>query len=138
MLVNMVLVGVNNSWCVDAQCKSTEEMKRAIDDCNNQNIEGELAVFSMDVKALYPSLQWASSSKNILMGIKESDLKFQTVNKTALGRYLAVTTTEKEREREQLQDVIPEPLNRVKLKDLGKRDDSHLEEMFSPASREPT
>ena len=67
----------------------------------------------MDVKALYPSLQWGPSAKNCQQAVKEADVTLAEVDSKAIGRYMAVTMTKKERKPENIRKFIPKTKSNV-------------------------
>ena len=95
---------------IDTECKSSEEMRATFEEFNDRdaNEKKGCAVMSMDVKALYPSMEW----KEIITAVKElvenSEEEAKNVNYEEVGKYLAVTMTRAEIEREGLDDVVPE------------------------------
>ena len=48
---------------------------------------------SMDVEALYPSIQWASSCQEVLLTAKESKIPLENFNYVEISRYVALTCT---------------------------------------------
>ena len=87
---------------------SGEEMKRKIEDVNKARRvktfkerpyrnappiqkPGELKVYSMDVSALYPSIQKDMASKAILEAVKLSNLEWKNLDITKLVQYVALT-----------------------------------------------
>ena len=51
------------------------------------------AIISMDVKALYPSMEWGEVVTSVEETIRNSDRDIENVNYEEVGRYLAVTMT---------------------------------------------
>jgi hypothetical protein len=62
----------------------------------------------MDVKALYPSMEWNEIGRAVREMVEHSEKQIEDVDWTELSRYLAVTMTKDEIEKEGLQKVIPE------------------------------
>ena len=95
---------------IKTECKSSEEMRAAFEEFNDRDDteKNKCAVMSMDVKALYPSMEW----KEIIVAVKEliedSEDEVKNVDYEEIGKYLAVTLTREEIERERLGDFIPE------------------------------
>ena len=103
---------VNNfADCVqnNTECRSSEEMRAAFNDFNNQSseIKQKCEIISMDVKALYPSMSWVEIIKSIKWLILKSDMKIMNVNWHEVGKYLAVVMTPQDITAEGLENVIP-------------------------------
>ena len=131
MLVNMVLLGINQSWSVDDQCMSTEELKRAIDDCNKLGLNGRIAIFSMDVKALYPSLMVDLVVRLVEEEVRRLDIVIDGVDWREVGKYLVVVCNEDELDG--LGDVLPYRVKgkrKVELSYLDKDVDANNEEKW--------
>ena len=91
------------------ECKSSEEMRAALEEFNkcDQNIREKCVLLSMDVKALYPSMQW----EDIVIAVKEmiemSGLEIENVNWREVSKYIAVMVPAEVIEKEGLTVVIP-------------------------------
>ena len=94
---------------IHTECRSSEEMRAAFEEYNNDDpeIRKECAVISMDVKALYPSMEWEETIIAVRELIEESEEGIQNVNYSEVGKYLAVTLTKEEIAREGLEHVVP-------------------------------
>ena len=79
-------------------CENTEDMLAAIRDLNQQHIEGDIIIGSLDVKALYPSLDIEFTAEVVSKAFFESDFEVEGVNHKELSLYLAINKTEKELE----------------------------------------
>ena len=72
-------------------CASTEEMLRALQDCNDKRIPGrKVRVFSMDVKAMYPSLELDTVVHLVGKMIEESNLVIEGIDWEEVGKYIIV------------------------------------------------
>ena len=77
------------------------------------SIEGEdnsrkdCKIISMDVKALYPSMDWNEIEKAVRELVETSDRDVEGVDWQEVGKYLAVMMTEGEIMEEKLQHVVP-------------------------------
>jgi len=92
------------------ECRSTEEMKAAIGQ-TNINIKSkkdiEYILFSMDVKALYPSLNIEETANLVYNVLLNSEIVIEEVDMTELGQYLRVVLTEKDIEEEYIEKFLP-------------------------------
>lgn len=68
----------------------------------------DCAVISMDVKALYPSMEWKEIITSVKELIESSENEVENVDYGEVGKYLAVTMSRDEITREGLTNVIPE------------------------------
>ena len=65
-------------------------------------------IISMDVKALYPSMEWEDIIVSVREMIEGSEMEIDNVDWKEVGKYLAVSMTREDIEREGLRKVIPE------------------------------
>ena len=95
---------------IETECRSSEEMRAAFEQYNNLDIETKKKcnIISMDVKALYPSMEWDEIVKSVKMMIEHSDLEIENVDYDEVGKYLAVTMSRGDIVKEGLQHVIPD------------------------------
>ena len=95
------------------ECESSEEMKAAFEVFNEleENIRMKCQIVSMDVKALYPSMQWKEIIRTVREMIESSNMVIKNVNWHELGKYLAVMMTEEEIETEGLRNAVPKRKN---------------------------
>ena len=77
--------------------------------------QGDLKVYSMDVSALYPSIQKDMASKAILEAVKLSNLEWKNLDFTKLVRYVALTVNRETLKGERLLEVVPKPKNTTTL-----------------------
>ena len=94
---------------IKTECRSSEEMRAAFEEYNDgsPSIRKECAVISMDVKALYPSMEWEEIITSVKELIEQSEDEVKNVDYTEVGKYLAVTMSREEVTREGLSNVIP-------------------------------
>ena len=95
---------------ITTECRSSEEMRAAFEKYNDGDprVKENCAVISMDVKALYPSMEWReilTSVKELVMNSKE---EVEDVDYVEVGKYLAVTMSREDIRREGLANVVPE------------------------------
>ena len=93
-----------------ASCGSTEEMLREVRECNDRLEVGEqklYTLFSMDVAALYPSIDHRDISECIEELVLRSSAKIEVKNKRELAKYIAVMVDEQEIMGKGLQNSIP-------------------------------
>ena len=90
------------------ECKSSEEMRASLEKFNNleQSVREKCVILSMDVKALYPSMQW----DDIVIAVKEmimkSKMEVDNVDWVAVGKYVAVMVPEAIIEQEGLANAV--------------------------------
>ena len=77
-------------------CTSTEDLLHRINECNNNNDLNNHIVGSMDVKALYPSIDVNFATEKCCDLIYESDIKFEEVDSDELGLFIALTCSTNE------------------------------------------
>ena len=63
----------------DTACNSTEEMLAAVEEANTQGISETMVLGSLDVIALYPSLDIPDTIKVVCHMFKESNIKIEGV-----------------------------------------------------------
>ena len=104
---------VINDYCnvakIETECRSGEEMKAAFERFNGEEEDARMncKIISMDVKALYPSMEWDEIDIAVRELIETSDKDVEGVDWQELGKYLAVNMTTEEIVEERLQHVIP-------------------------------
>ena len=78
--------------CDGHECVSSEDMRAAIEEYNNCDIEHreECRIVNMDVKALYPSMLWPDIIRAVRDMIERSNMKVENVNWREAGKYLSV------------------------------------------------
>ena len=90
-------------------CENTEELLAEIQQVNQKSneIEGEIVVGSLDVKALYPSLDIGHTADVVGESVLNSEVRVEGVNTKELGLYLAITHTEEELENIGIRENCP-------------------------------
>ena len=99
-----------DSMGIATECRSSEEMRAAFEKYNNETGEDKKkksAVLSMDVKALYPSMEWKEIGVAVREMVENCDEEVQDVDCKEVGKYIATTMSKEEIEQEGLQHVIP-------------------------------
>lgn len=86
------------------ECKSQEEMIASIESVNRLVDNEDIAVWSSDVKALYPSLQTDIVAETIANEYLKSNLEIN-VNYEELGLYLALVMSKEEIEEAQFEEI---------------------------------
>ena len=109
-----ILSRIINDYCEDAkintECKSSEEMRAAFEEFNgkDEGVRKKCKILSMDVKALYPSMDWEEIVLALREMIEESEREIEDVDWHELGKYIAVTLDKEEVEKEGLRLVVPQ------------------------------
>ena len=95
---------------IQTECKSSEEMKAAFEEYNRTEpeVRKQCRVLSMDVKALYPSMEWEEIIVSVREMIENSEEVIENADYFEIGKYLAVTLSKEEIDNEKLQHVIPQ------------------------------
>ena len=72
---------------IKTECRSSEEMKAAFEEYNqtNPDIKNQCKVISMDVKALYPSMEWEEIVTSVKEMIEESQKDVEDVDWHEVG-----------------------------------------------------
>ena len=65
---------------------------------NSMRVQEDTVVGSLDVKALYPSIEIDFATEKCVEMIQKSQVNFKNVNTEELGLYLSLTMSEKELE----------------------------------------
>ena len=96
LLANMI-TPCNEEFSSENQLESTEDLQAKIQQFNDlpSSDRQDIVVYSMDVKALYPSLDIRRTSEAVMTVIEKSSVVFKEIDYTELSRYLAVTVEEK-------------------------------------------
>ena len=94
---------------IQTECRSSEEMRASFEQYNelDPNTRKQCCIISMDVKALYPSMEWKEIITSVREMIESSEIEEENINWTELGKYLAVTMSKDEITDEGLRHVIP-------------------------------
>ena len=82
------------------ECHCREEMCEAIQTTNQEIGEDDeewlLFIMSMDVKAMYPSLDVRTITEEIEEEIRNTEVNFDNIDDQELGKHLSVTETIKD------------------------------------------
>ena len=100
------------------KCDSTEDMLRSIQDANvyiNSRGVGRVHIMSMDVRALYPSLEVVRCRQIIEEVVEDSDIKQTNFNWKEVAKYLAVVYTPEQLSTAGLMNVIPVKVKKSKV-----------------------
>ena len=94
---------------IGTECRSGEEMKAAFEKYNETDgdVKTQCAIISMDVRALYPSMEWHEIGLAVRDMIENSEHEIENVDWVEVGKYLAVTMEEDQIIKEGLRNVIP-------------------------------
>ena len=95
------------------ECRSSEEMRAAFEEYNkmDQEVKERCCIISMDVKALYPSMDWEEITTSVREMIENSEKDIEKVDWQEVGKYIAVNMSEEAIENEGLRNVIPRRKN---------------------------
>ena len=87
-------------------CESTEDMLSRIQHCNETEMLSSSVVGSMDVKALYPSIDIDFAVEKCVELMQESNVKFNNVDVDELGWFLMTTCDKKDIEGQNLINIV--------------------------------
>ena len=105
----------------DIECKSSEEMQRAMEDANEKIEERgikDAVIFSTDVDALYPSLDTEDVLEAVEKLVMDSEYEFENVEDRELAKYLKIVIPEDELEAKGLVSNVPK--SRVEIEGRSK------------------
>ena len=88
-------------------CTSTEDLLSRISDLNNTEDLSNCIVGSMDVKALYPSIDIDFSVDRCVELLCESEIEFRNIDVTELGLYLALVMPQEDLIRLEINQYCP-------------------------------
>ena len=108
--VSKIINDYSDHESIKTECRSSEEMRAAFENYNTVDAETKKKcnILSMDVKALYPSMEWEDIIVSVREMIEGSEMEIDNVDWKEVGKYLAVSMTREDIEREGLRKVIPE------------------------------
>ena len=94
---------------IETESRSSGEMRAAFEEYNEKDEETRkrCKVISMDVKALYPSMEWKEITTAVSEMVESSEKQIEDVEWYGVGKYLAVTLTPEEIKREGLDKQVP-------------------------------
>ena len=106
-LLANIISPCNEELAFENQLESTEDLQAKIQEFNYlpASERQDIVVYSMDVKALYPSLDIRRTSEAVMALIEKSSVVFKEIDYTELSRFLAVSVDEKIVEDHGLQEV---------------------------------
>ena len=106
-LISMILKEVRKED--DNACESTEDLLAAIEETNKGTHEEQLIVGSLDVKALYPSLDIPFTAEIVAQEFIDSevDVLSESVDVQELGLYLVLNMTEDQLEELKIREYCP-------------------------------
>ena len=93
-------------------CESTEDLLSRIRECNQQQNLDKCIVGSMDVKALYPSIDIKFSVEKCEQLLCESDIEFRHIDVDELGLFLSLTSIKEELEMKDIYRYCPTRANK--------------------------
>ena len=113
-LISMILKEVKRAD--EDSCESTDDIMAAIQSVNEEHcvVNGnKLCVGSLDVKALYPSLNIPYAAEKICDEFMESEIEFvyESIDTYELGLYLVLTVSDEDLVDEGLRDYCPRRKN---------------------------
>jgi len=104
-LISMVIKNIHKEE--DTVCGNTEELLKEIKQLNQNKIEKDIVVGSLDVKALYPSLDVDFTAEVVAKVFRESEYQIKGVDYNKVGLYLSLNLTEKEMRDAGIADMCP-------------------------------
>ena len=109
-LISMVIKNMHKEE--DTVCENTEELLAEIMQLNLNKIERDIVVGSLDVKALYPSLDVDFTAEVVAKAFRESEYQVKGVDYTEVGLYLSLNLSENELIDAGIADVCPTRKNK--------------------------
>ena len=109
-VLTMILTSIMDDVEPVMEVSSSEEMQRAILDANIRIKEEKIpdpVVFSMDVKALYPSLDLEDISEAVMTMVEETELGMEDIDIRHLATYLAAILSKEEQEQRGVTSHLP-------------------------------
>ena len=106
------VLDINND---ETWCKSTEELLHAIESYNNEtktetltNVEQKRKIVgSMDVIALYPSIEAKRAAEIVVAEVTDSEAKFVGLNTRELAKFIRKNLNQKEIDQKGFTDILP-------------------------------
>ena len=99
-------------------------------------VEDRYILASMDVSALYSSLQWKQCAKEVKEAAMESEIPLEQFNWCEFTRYIALTCSDQEIQEAGIAHLIPGLVEGANLEGAGRiGDQSH---MFTSPQAEPS
>ena len=88
-------------------CSSTEELLAEVEKLNREGIDASDIIGSMDVEALYPSLDIDFTIEKVCEVLLNSSVEYEGINYKELGLYLSLVKTDEELQQMGLHMVCP-------------------------------
>ena len=103
---------VADSMNAPSECINTEMLKRGFLDANQRILESSdkdltTVIMSLDVSAMYPSLDTTVSSKLVMRGVIDSQVQFQNIDYREVGKVLRVLCSDNELKTNKIITVVP-------------------------------
>ena len=109
-VLSLIINSALNCDMTEEECRSSEEMQRAIMDANSRIKEEKMTnimVFSMNVDALFPSMNLEDVLDTIRELFLDTDLQVKVEDDKLLAQYLTVLVSKEELAERGLAGVIP-------------------------------
>ena len=97
----------------NTQCNSTQELMSEINNLNKGNIDKEWIICSLDVEALYPSLDMKECARVIEEQLNQSDFKIEGLKWTEIALYLRYHMTDEEIKELELDKFVPDRTTKI-------------------------
>ena len=126
----------------ESTCDSTEDLLCRVRHCNDHELLDNCIIGSMDVEALYPSIDIDFSLSCCAELLMESDVSFENVDYSELGLFLALTNSRDELIENDLDEFCPRRENvsgrKPKLQASGTDNDEEVRwRNWLPPERQP-
>ena len=95
-----------------SQVESTEDLQAALEEFNDNEVIEQVELYSMDAKALYPSITIKKSAEAVYRVMVESKIRVDNVNYVELSRYMAYIFTVEEQEELGIKDMVMQRKNK--------------------------
>ena len=106
-LISKPIAIVADEADTDKMCESTEEVMEAIETLNKEaNTNSDIVIGSLDVKALFPSLEVNRSAEIVRRMIASSSVDIENVDYNELTKYIAINVDIVEIQQSGMQDLI--------------------------------
>ena len=96
----------------ESQVESTEDLQAAMEEFNDKEVKKEVELYSMDAKALYPSITIKKSAEAVYKIMAESKIRVDNVNYVELSRYMAHSFTVEEQEEMGIKNMVMQRKNK--------------------------
>ena len=120
---NCTECGSTEEVCEKLECvnkKLSDQDIRVQPDRKSKNklifIKGKVVIGSMDVKGLYPAIQWDRGTEEVFKGIKEGTIEVENLNINELKQYLSIQCSREELRQHNLDQFVPVKLSSTNLK----------------------